>query len=250
MTLINRYHSLIFMLGVLALLVSFLAVQPLTCTAALVWTDDFDDGNFDDWTISQGDFTAADNSLRATAAGWNFAIHSSTVAYGRWIFDVEATETPSDHFYVYLMSYIGSNYRFSIFTDAFPGWSVGDEFTLLKQQGTTTVPIAEFIPVGDITGWYHFEVHRNNTGYFEVYINGVLRMQVLDNDITQSSTFQFATEIGPGIDNVEIHNWIEEPTTPPPGSPSLPWFIIPVVVVVVLVVILSVILWFRKQKKG
>jgi hypothetical protein len=237
-------------LGFLALLVGFIFARPLTCTAALVWADNFNDGSFDDWTISQGDFTAADNSLRATSAGWNFAIHSSPVAYGRWIFDVEATETPDDHFYVYLMNYIGNNYRFSIFTDAFPGWSDGDEFTLLKQQGTTTFPIAEYVPVGEITGWYHFEVHRNDTGHFEVYINGILRMQVLDNDITQSSSFQFATQVGPGIDNIEIYDSTEEPTTPPPSNPSIPWFIIPISMSLVVIVILGIFVWLRKQKKG
>lgn len=204
-------------------MVGLTVVQPYTCSAALVWTENFDDGTLDDWTVTQGSFTAADNTLRATGAAWNFAIHSSPVAYGTWIFDVDATETPDDHFYVYIMSYLGSNYRFSIFTDAFPGWSVGDEFTLLKQQGGTTVPIAEYVPVGDITGWYHFEVHRNETGHFEIYINDILRMEVTDNDITQSSSFQFGTQIGPGIDNIEIHDLTEDPSTPPPGIPGFPW---------------------------
>jgi len=244
LTSTRQTHSLVFVIGILTLLVAFAALHPYTSNAAIAWADDFNDGDLDGWTVSQGNFTAADNSLRATEAGWNFAIHSSTVAYGTWIFDVEATETTDDHFYVYIISYIGSNYRFSVFTDVFPGWTEGDEFTLLKQQGATTISIAEYVPTADITGWYHFEVHRNETGHFEIYINGILRMQVVDNDITQSSSFQFGTQIGPGIDNIEIHDLSDAPPTTPPAIPGFPWLTI----FVAISLALCVVLWLRKSR--
>ena len=235
--------SLIVAFCILSVLIGFSVIQPNICAAVVVWSDNSDDGNFDDWTVTQGDFSAADNSLRGTGAGWNFASHLSSVAYGTWIFDVDVTETDDDHFYVYILSHFGSNYRFSIFTDAFPGWTDGDEFTLLKQEGATTEAIAEYVPVGDISGWYSFEVHRNTTGHFSVYINGVLRIQVLDNDITESSSFMFGTQIGPGIDNIEIHDLTDNTTTPPPGIPGFPW---PAILVAVFLAI-GLGIWRRKE---
>lgn len=228
-----RTRPLLIVFSILVFFLLFFLIQPHTCNAVVVWTEDFSDGNLDDWTISMGNFSATDNTLRATDLGWNFAIHDSNVAYGTWSFDVHVTETPDDHFYVYIISYLGSNYRFSIFTDVFPGWTDGDEYTLLRETGTTTIPIAEYIPAGDITGWVHFDVHRNATGYFSVYINNVLRMEVQDNDITQSSTFQFGTQIGPGIDNILVSN-LESATEPPPGIPGFPWSAILIAIPVAL----------------
>lgn len=189
------------------------------------------------------------NVLRGTGIDpqWNFATHSSNVAYGTWEFDVHVTDTPDVHFYVYLISFYGVNYRFSIFTDAFAGWTTGPEFVLLKTHGGSTTPIGRYDPGGAITGWYHFEVSRDETGHFEVSIDGVLRMELDDNDITQSNYFIFASQNGPGIDNIEVSDLNGGTTgttgttgsTPPPGIPGFPWLAILIAIPLALGVAIS-----------
>ena len=57
------------------------------------WSDDFQDGNFDDWDVRDyfngnysyegpGNFSIINGALTAQAPEWNYAIHDSTVAYG------------------------------------------------------------------------------------------------------------------------------------------------------------------------
>ena len=36
------------------------------CKADVVWSDDFDDGDIDGWTIAQGNFSVEDGTLRST----------------------------------------------------------------------------------------------------------------------------------------------------------------------------------------
>lgn len=76
------------LVGVL-LLVAFI---PIPAYAAEVWSDDFDDENYDGWTVTEGEFTCADGYLEVTEhdVGWNAwsgIYHNSTVTSGTWSFD-------------------------------------------------------------------------------------------------------------------------------------------------------------------
>ena len=77
------------LVGVL-LLVAFI---PIPAYAAEVWSDDFDDGNYDDWTVTEGEFTCADGYLEVTehtggtAGSWSGIYRNSTVTSGTWSFD-------------------------------------------------------------------------------------------------------------------------------------------------------------------
>ena len=72
-------------------------LQPTTCSAVVVWQDDFNDGNHDGWAIYQGDMGIISNALVVTAAFWSFARYSSHVAYGYWSFDVLSEDAPDNH---------------------------------------------------------------------------------------------------------------------------------------------------------
>ena len=88
---------LAFILVGLAVLLVNPQTIPLPCAAALHFSDDFNDGNYDGWTImaintsgghhinvTGGSFSVDDGALRAngTNVEWNVAHHPSSVAYG------------------------------------------------------------------------------------------------------------------------------------------------------------------------
>ncbi|NHI84120.1 MAG: hypothetical protein EAX81_07440 [Candidatus Thorarchaeota archaeon] len=55
--------------------------------AAIEWSDDFEDGNYDEWTVNRGGYSATDGVMRGTYSSFNWAHHSSTTALGTWSFD-------------------------------------------------------------------------------------------------------------------------------------------------------------------
>ena len=38
--------------------------QPVLCNATVVWSDNFDDGDHEGWTIESGDFAVGDGMLK------------------------------------------------------------------------------------------------------------------------------------------------------------------------------------------
>ncbi|MFW9848048.1 MAG: hypothetical protein ACFFF4_02845 [Candidatus Thorarchaeota archaeon] len=67
------------------------ALLPMSCDAATVWSDDFSDGNYNDWTTDVESFSATDGYLECTedtrpGAGSKI-YHNSTVNYGTWSFN-------------------------------------------------------------------------------------------------------------------------------------------------------------------
>ena len=63
--------------------------------AAVVWSDNFDDGNYDGWTVEDGDYSVTDGALRSEATGDlnNIIWYPSTTAVGTWNFSFMYDET-------------------------------------------------------------------------------------------------------------------------------------------------------------
>ncbi len=68
--------------------------------SSLVWSEDFDDGVFDDswnfsierpmpYTIGAGNFSTEDGTLRSEGDRFNIASYNSTTEYGTWSFDID-----------------------------------------------------------------------------------------------------------------------------------------------------------------
>ena len=56
-----------FVVSVIAL--ALLAMIISQCKAATVWSDNFDRGNYDWWTVTNGTFSAEDHTLRCVGDG-------------------------------------------------------------------------------------------------------------------------------------------------------------------------------------
>lgn len=62
-------------------------------SASIQWTDDFDDGVLDGWTIVEGGFVIEDGRVSGTNREINVMRHESTNSYGYWSFDVHFIRT-------------------------------------------------------------------------------------------------------------------------------------------------------------
>lgn len=204
------------------------ATQPLLCNAAVVWSDDFDDGNHDGWTVKEGEFSATNHVLEITNAEvYNLIYHESSVVVGTWSFDMRVGESTWSNTFAFMASnlWLGTfgTEEFWFFEDGYYLTFGRDpiRFTFAKFQDGTGLDWATsyaYIPLAGASGWQHIDITRNNAGEMHIYINGTLRIQVNDTDI---STSEFVCFHGRGVeghnialDNMSVSDTIDiTPTT-------------------------------------
>ena len=51
--------------SIVIMFISGMAIHP--CGSEVVWSEDFEDGDFDGWTVTQGDFTVENGYLESVA---------------------------------------------------------------------------------------------------------------------------------------------------------------------------------------
>ncbi len=216
---------------------------------ARYWSDDFDDGDYDGWTITgynfepfyvdmmtppipiKGNYTAEDGTLQSlgfrvpSLAG--VASHPSTVAYGTWSFDVHITDETEEHFYVYFATDDWGDYpihinSYDIAIVLQPGqawsWELEEDaqagFVLVKRNGAATEGgwqgLGSYSLYEELSGVYHIDITRDNMGNFKVYIDGDLVIEATDNEHKTSTWFRFTGEPGPAIDNVVVKDTIDD----------------------------------------
>ena len=247
-------------------LLCWMGYYPIEGRSAIVWSDDFDDGNFDGWTICENaeistgsDWSAADNYLQLEEDTWSsfFGLewgvisHPSNVAYGNWSFDFKANDSSVEVGAFVSIMFVSNN--ITALTDI-NDWSCywvyfevvsASEFTVKLRKNLMTIINTTDTNV-PVAGWHHIEVTRTESGLFSVYHNGSLIIQDDDTGIDTSEMFAFAGQKGIMIDNIVVDN--EIPTTPPttPTSPSMPLELLVVGAGVVVVIVVIVIILRRR----
>ncbi|MFQ5833821.1 MAG: hypothetical protein ACE5H4_14025 [Candidatus Thorarchaeota archaeon] len=91
--------SLVRQFLVAALLLVFLvSVRVNSCDAVVLWSDDFSDGNYDGWTVVDGEWSAANHTLEVVGDSpvdcegcviLGTIYHESSVTSETWSFDIE-----------------------------------------------------------------------------------------------------------------------------------------------------------------
>ena len=202
--------------------------------AEIVFYDDFNDGNIDDW-ITWGfndtsfeedvaNFTLTDGSLRAQGENVSYAAHACHISsVGTWRFDVDCADTSNNHFTVAFISGTPTNdtlsptyeYGLTIVTGVFGEFDT--EFVLYRRN-VGSLDISNKIGRYDletVSGWHHIDVTRNAIGTFKVYFNGTLRITGTDRLYDSAEYFAFHSKGGPAIDNVNVTNTIDIDPDPP-----------------------------------
>ncbi|MGD9395703.1 MAG: hypothetical protein PVJ05_04680 [Candidatus Thorarchaeota archaeon] len=212
----------------LAMFVLCISIFTTTTDATVIWEDDFDDGNYDGWTVCDnstlhegnygwsGSTWSAANYYLQLEDDWGIISHPSDVAYGRWSFDFKANGTQmgniafiSNNFYelndtLGLYEY-GQFYFINFDVDTYPEHT----FTItLNKRFDDDKTILDYHAQVPAAGWHHFDVTRNTTGCFTVYHNGSQIMQVVDTDIDTSEMFWLWWSKWQTLDNVVVDdNW-------------------------------------------
>ncbi|MFW9993037.1 MAG: hypothetical protein ACFFD4_13420 [Candidatus Odinarchaeota archaeon] len=229
------------MVRITTVLVLFVLVQGTPAVmAATVWSDNFDDGDYDDWTVVAGSVSATEHNLRVTGSSYAVVYRNSTTVTGTWRFDLDMTDEPDNTQLCFITKNIDGNYVRDNYLVENNGDNDGFRLMRWIWTGSSMSPLVldEYDVTGGITGWYHFDITRDGSGQMYIYINDTLAMQAVDTTHDVSSCFVLNVPIapsgtGPAIDNVIVSDTVDitpptttttEPTSsiPPPANTSGP----------------------------
>ena len=261
--MVNKLDYKIVGLTILFLL-CWMGYYPQACSGAVVWSDDFNDGNDFGWAtclnevFSNGsEWSATDNNLRLVESDddndqgydWGIIGHTSAVAYGTWSFDFRFNETQVEVGTFASIMFI-SNYFMD--KDVFDDWTTywvyfeattTSEFTVKLRKNVLTI-LDTYETTIPVAGWHSMNVTRTEAGLFSVYHNGDLIMQAEDTEIDESELFVFAGNEGAIIDNVVVYDEVHTPPSPTTPPEPIDWFTIAIVgasAVVILVVVVVIL---------
>ena len=200
------------------------ATPEFSTSQELSWSDDFEDNNFDDWSAIgsrageklPGNFTIIDGAFYAQEEdAWNSAFHDSEVVTGTWSYDIYAFESDRPEI---TMPFILENYTVEnlwknaycvvLLTGPYSYWTDdGVAFLrMISHHNPTNYDWLQYSATGEINGWQHLDITRDNNGQICVYLNGTLYLNLIDNMITSSTFFCFNGRAGLGIDNISVTN--------------------------------------------
>ncbi|MCK5151044.1 MAG: hypothetical protein KAQ65_04360 [Candidatus Thorarchaeota archaeon] len=241
--------------GICLVFLFILTANPLfnfasPASASIVWSDDFNDENYDGWTIkgldasdledynnwvdTAGSADIINDELRFTGPpifrNFTFAVHESSVAYGIWEFDVSVRPIygTSNHTHIYFIDprpvedvpkYDTTFSGYDIMIYSAP-WTIEVPSGIEVEDDTAPsfllikrpgIILMGSYTVDEINGTYHIKVTRDETGRFKVYINDTLRIEAVDNRWTTSQSFYLTSESGIGYDNIVVSDDVIPP---------------------------------------
>jgi hypothetical protein len=245
-------------------LLCWIGCIPLAVRGTVVWSDNFNDGNYDGWCVCNnteafgGDYgfngsqwKVANGYLQLDQENLGIITRPSNVAYGTWSFDFKVNDTAvglgtfaevvfisnnavltSDD---YVSDAIASAVRFDVFSHEEP---LNFTLTLWKRHHTNLTMLDSYGPV-PVAGWHHFDLTRNTTGWISVYYNGspVPILEGENTDLETNELFWLWFEEWHMIDNIVVDDEVRRN--------SIDWLAIgiigasAVVAVAVLVVLLK-----------
>ena len=238
------------------ILVFLVLYESIPSSAATVWSDDFDDGNLDDWTIIQGNFSV-DNGLLHATEDWNRIDHTSSVSYGTWSFDLylNSGTTPEGHSLCRILFISGDpDPEFNHTTNYYDLTLFRNHYSLSMYNWTLAwapLRLDYYYPPEDYSGWWHIDITRGMDGQFNVFLNGSRIMEAQNDRYTISSLFCFYTHEGCLLDNIVVSDTID---VFPQWYESIPWsyitpFIVGITTGIIVLIIRRANLEERTMKK-
>ncbi len=180
--------------------------------ATVIWSDDFNDGNYDDWTTDVVSFSAANEYLEYTEDNSPGVIskiyHNSTVNYGTWSFD-----------FFYVMP--GAIWIFfwgddtSIQTGTVFFIQIYESLVLLYRN---TQELGHWSSSAGLTeAWTHIDVIQDESFNIDVFVNNTHRIHYKTLDpASDCSLFGVGmNKDGQAIDNVVVSDSIDVVCTDP-----------------------------------
>ena len=189
---------------------------PIEVKAAVYnWSDNFDDNNYDGWTLDGGTYDASGGMLTATALmpgpAFGNIYHPSNTSMGTWSFDLHVVDDAvnGNHLWIPFMR-VGPGAAFTGYQFAIE--LLGNALYLYKDINTQIGVYS----MGYMLGYHHITVERNTTdeNMFYVYHNGTLAIEGFALVVPYDwGYFSFHATIGSSIDNITVTEFVEDPTT-------------------------------------
>jgi len=254
----------------LTMFVLCISVCTATANATVIWSDDFNVGNYDEWRICDNEalellypdygfngsqWSATNGYLQLDQEGYGRITYPSTVAYGTWSFDFKANETLLRLGFRSEVVFISNSA--SLTSDDFVSDAIGCALcfdvlsyeepynfflTLGKRYFENKTTLDDYGPVSS-AGWHHFDVTRNTTGWISVYYNDSPTpiLEGENTDLDTSELFSLWFKDRAMIDNIVVNNEVIPP------QPPLPWTLIFIGGGVAVAVIVLAIVFLRRR---
>jgi hypothetical protein len=186
------------------------------------WSDNFDDGDYSGWTVTRGGYLVANNLLRGTTLTWNYIEHLSSAVTGTWSFDYnfyggeDGIWQPVDGGLA--IWFIANGHQSTDPTQAESGYFVlfhphDDAIELWMDpgdEGYNRVLLGSWSPQNFVKSW-HVDITRDSDGVFNIYLDGVNRIQATDTTYFTSYFFGFLGYNQQEMDNVVVQNLVITP---------------------------------------
>ncbi len=227
------------------------------CSGSVVWSDDFNDGNYNGWTVDNGTFSATNHQLEVIGQEDDWAVikYPSTIAYGTWSLDIYVNESADSNYdWIKLLLLadeilpqtdsadipISNGYVIAI--DPATGIFINPGPPVIQIFRYTDSESYQFIrnSVNPFYGWLNVSIIRDTSGTFRIYINE-LYFEITDNTHSTTAFFGLASYVGHAFDNVVVDNAIS----------ALPFDLVfigvIITIIIIIVVIISVVIVLRRR---
>ena len=207
-------------------LVFVFSLLPQTA-ATVVWEDNFDDGNYNGWTVTEGGYEVIDSNYLRTSfpegAHHCRIWHSSDQVVGTWSFDIRPSAFQCEVLFMANGTDPPEDY------DGYGIKLTEDYISLIKRKGSwdggdTTLAYSS---IGDTESkWTHIDVTCDDTGEFNVYVNATSNSAIpiinaVDTEFSYSERFVLDCHWAlSSFDNITVDNEIL--ITPIPTTTSEP----------------------------
>ncbi len=169
--------------------------------------DDFDDGNYNGWTVASGSWFATSNYLQTSTDQSKIYIAHSRGNSGVWEFRHRSVDGTSGLFW--LINFAATA------TTPQSGYSLYYNTGTLQLRRDTSV-LASGSGLSYDTNWHNVKITRNSSGLFKVYIDSVEKISYTDttyNSFTYFNLWQQGVSRQVNIDDIHVRKFASpEPT--------------------------------------
>ena len=249
-------------LVILIVLLSFYRVP--TAKAAVLWTDDFEDGDFAGWTVLNGTWSSTNNYLQGTAE-YNTIYHESNVDYGTFTFDLLKDASVNGMYWIYFIGKNIGNVGLGIYAP-FDGYGLSinpSKIDLLAGVNADRglhhgVLMGSYEHPENFNGWYTVRIVVMSNRSIKMWVDEELAVDTISVLVfTDFECFHILAPENGAIDDILVETEDPEPTTKEPTTtaptesttptggappPAIPMELLAVGVVVPVVLIVVVLI--------
>jgi hypothetical protein len=181
-----------------------IAYLPVKTNATYEWSDDFNDGNYDGWTVDSGAFTCANLYLETTEVPSSLVsaniIHQNNISTGTWSFDFHVPPS-ADHINIKF----GNGIRLAL-----------SDSTFGVYRGSYDNILFSYKPSQNVAGtWTHLDITIDEISNISMFVNNSHVEHYTTLPISGSGDFRVISwNVGDGLDNIVVNDAIDYEALP------------------------------------